>query len=395
MKIQSVEPLVLTSREKGAPTWASYAILVKVTTSNGLVGWGEAVPTLRVLSVVGAVRQVSSFMRGRDYHRTRENYLEWFRQDFYLTRSFESATAISAVDMASWDLVGKELGTPLYDLLGGKVRDRVPVYANGWYGDCVTPEDFMEATKRVKGLGYNAVKLDPFGSYFGWIDRRGVEEAKGRLRAVADVIGVDGIAVEHHGRFDGRSAVLASRAVDGINPLFIEEPVHHEDVYGLRYYRSQVGLRLALGERLISAREASFYIGEGLVDVVQPDLSNIGGVTVGRDVVAMSQSHDVEVAFHNAFGVVQNAVTVQVSATTPNLLMMESFYHAFPRWKLDLVQEGPRVEAGYSTVPSIPGIGIKLNEKLLEELMTEPSPIEVGEEPVWVVKGTWKDVGRA
>lgn len=170
----------------------------------------------------------------------------------------------------------------------------------------------------------------------------------------------------------------------------MEEPVHHEDVDGLREYRSRTKVRVALGERLVSLKEAYFYVSEGLVDVLQPDITNIGGVTVAKKVVDVAEARDVEIAFHNAFGPVQNAVSVQLSSTVNNLLSLENFYDWFPQWKRDLVYNATPVEGGHVKVPEKPGIGVEVNEKLVDELKTSPEALEVKEEPVWVVGGTWK-----
>ncbi|MFP3400575.1 enolase C-terminal domain-like protein [Acidianus sp.] len=391
MKIQEIEPIVLTSKEKGGATWASTMILVKVTTSNGAVGYGEAVPTLRVISVYNAIKQVSKAFIGKEVEEVEKNYHEWYKQDFYLARSFESATAVSAIDIASWDILGKELGSPIYKFLGGKFRDKVLVYANGWYSDCVTPEDFANKAKDVVKRGYKGLKFDPFGQYYDWIDEKGLREAEERVKAVREAVGDEVyIMIEHHGRFNANSAIKIAHVLEKYNPLFMEEPVHHEDIEGYKKYRSSTKVTVALGERLISLKEAMFYIDNRLADVLQPDITNIGGVTIARKVVTLAEANDVEIAFHNAFGSIQNAVSIQLSAVIPNLLILENFYDWFPQWKRDLVYNGTPVEDGYVKVPEKPGIGVDVNEKLLEELKEEPIPLEVGEEPVWVVKNTWR-----
>ncbi|MCH4814635.1 MAG: mandelate racemase/muconate lactonizing enzyme family protein [Saccharolobus sp.] len=394
MKIREIEPIVLTSKEKGSATWASTMIIVRVITENGAVGYGEAVPTLRVISVYNAIKQVAKGYIGKEVEEVEKNYHEWYKQDFYLARSFESTTAVSAIDIASWDIIGKELGAPIYRLLGGKVRNRIPVYANGWYQDCVTPEDFAEKAKEVVKTGYKALKFDPFGPYYDWIDERGLREAEERVRVVREAVGnnVD-ILIEHHGRFNANSAIMIAKRLEKYNPGFMEEPVHHEDIIGLRKYRANTHLRVALGERLLSEKEAAFYVEEGLVNILQPDLTNIGGVTVGKSVIKIAEANDVEVAFHNAFGSIQNAVEIQLSAVTQNLYLLENFYDWFPQWKRDLVYNETPVEGGHVKVPDKPGIGVSINEKIIEQLRAEPIPLDVIEEPVWVVKGTWKNYG--
>ncbi|MGC9105560.1 MAG: enolase C-terminal domain-like protein [Thermoprotei archaeon] len=391
MKIKEVEPIVLTSKEKGGATWASSMILVKVVTSNGAVGWGEAVPTLRVINVYSAVKQVAKAYVGKEVEEVERNYHEWYKHDFYLAKSFESATAVSAIDIASWDILGKELGAPIYELLGGRVRDEVEVYANGWYSDCVTPEDFARKAKEVVGKGYKALKFDPFGEHFDSIDEKGLKQAEERVKAVREAVGEEvKIMIEHHGRFNAYSAIRIAKILEKYDVYFAEEPVHHEDVEGYRAYRRATRVPVAMGERLTSLKEAAFYIREGLVDILQPDVTNIGGVTVARKVVSVAEAFSVDIAFHNAFGPIQNAVEVQMSSVIPNFAILESFYDWFPQWKRDLVYNSTPVEGGKSRVPNKPGIGVDVNEKLVEELRVEPQALEVSEEPVWVVKGTWK-----
>ncbi|MBB5253932.1 mandelate racemase/muconate lactonizing enzyme family protein [Sulfurisphaera ohwakuensis] len=390
-KISEIEPLVLAHTEKGSATWASVMIVVKVVTSNGMVGYGEAVPTLRVINVYNTIKQVSKGYIGKEAEEPEENYQEWYKQDFYLARSFESATATSAIDQALWDIVGKELGAPIYKLLGGKVRDKIPVYANGWYQDAITPEDFAEKAKEVVKRGYKALKFDPFGPYYNWIDEKGLKEAEERVKAVREAVGNDvDILIEHHGRFNADSAILIAKRLEKYNPMFMEEPVHHEDIEGLRKYRQHTSLNIALGERLISLKETAVYVSEGLVNILQPDLCNIGGITIGRKVISLAEAFDVEIAFHNAFGSIQNAYSLQMSAITPNLYLLENFYDWFPQWKRDIVFDETKIENGHVKVPDKPGIGVSINEKLIESLKVEPKELEVQEEPVWVVKGTWK-----
>lgn len=390
MRIQEITPIVLSSKEKGSATWASLMILVKVTTSNGLVGYGEAVPTLRVKPVFSSIQQVSKGFIGKDISVER-NYHEWYKQDFYLTRSFESATATSAIDIALWDILGKELGAPIHKLLGGKFRDYVPVYANGWYKGCVTPEDFAREAKAVVDKGYKGLKFDPFGPYFDWIDQRGLTEAEERVKAVREAVGDEvEIMIEHHGRFNANSSIEIAKRLEKYRPLFMEEPLHHEDLEGYRRYRANTSLKVALGERLISLKETLVYLREGIVDVLQPDLTNVGGVTIGKKVVSLAEAFDVEIAFHNAFGSIQNAVSVQLASVVPNLLLLENFYDWFPSWKRDVVFNETPVEGGRVKVPDKPGIGVGVNERLMEELKVDPIALDVVEEPVWVVNGTWR-----
>ncbi len=241
-------------------------------------------------------------------------------------------------------------------------------------------------------MGYTALKFDPFGSDYDTIDKMGIERAYERVKAVRDATGgrVD-LLIEHHGRFDPNSAIRVARRLREFDPLFMEEPVHPDNLEGLRKYRQATDVRVALGERILTKEQAAYVVSNNLTDYLQIDITNIGGVTVARKVAAIAEAYGVELAFHNAFGPVQNAVTIQVDATIPNFLVQESFYDCFPEWKRQLVKDQPKVENGHIRVPTRPGLGVEVDEKVLEEHRAEGQEYFNPDEPVWVVKDTWKD----
>lgn len=405
MKIASYEVYELGEKASnesgagGAAAWAAKTVVLKLVTENGLVGYGESVPTLRVLPVIESLKEVARAYVGRDPENFEANQTEWRKQDFYLPMSFESTTALSAFDIACWDLVGKQYGAPIHKLIGGKTRDKVRVYANGWYDDCVTPEDFARKAKDNVRRGYTGLKYDIFGAYYDWIDEKGIRAAIERLRAVkesADEISREGKVehmIEHHGRFDPNPAIMIGKAIEreGFNPLFMEEPVHPEDMDGLAKYRRRVGLKVALGERLLTTQEVAFVCRNHLADFLQVDITNFRGVTGALKAAAIAQAYGVEMAFHNAFGTIQNAVTIQVDASIQNFLIQESYYDFFPQWKRDLVNDQSKVQQGYTIVPDKPGIGVDVNENVLDSHRVEGMESFNSEVPPWPIKGTWKN----
>ena len=213
MKITGIDIFTLGEPTKaGGATWAGISIILRLTTSTGLVGYGEAVPTLRVRPVVESLKEVGRLYRGRDPSDLERNQHEWHKQDFYLPVSFESTTALSAFDIACWDIIGKHHGVPIHRLLGGAFRDSVRLYSNGWYAGCVTPEHFAARAKKYAGMAYTGLKFDPFGRYYDWIDTAGLEMAYERVSAVKDATnGKVDLMLEHHGRFNPNSAILAAR----------------------------------------------------------------------------------------------------------------------------------------------------------------------------------------
>ena len=393
MKITDIEVYQLGEpASPGSATWASNSVLLRLTTSDGVVGYGEAVPTLRVQPVIQSLHEVARVYKGKDPLNMELNIHEWHRHDFYLPFSFESTTALSAFDIACWDIAGKHFGTPIHQLIGGAYRNSVRVYANGWYDNCVTPEQFGVRAKKLAGMGYTALKFDPFGAHYDSIDRKGLQQAYNRVKAVRDATGgkVE-LLIEHHGRFHPNSAIAIARKLRELDPLFMEEPVHPENLEGLCKYREATDVRVALGERILTKEQATYVLSQNLTDYLQIDVTNIGGVTIARKVAAIAEAYGVEMAFHNAFGPIQNAVTIQVDAALPNFLIQESFYDFFPGWKRQLVRDGSRVEDGQTAVTTKPGIGVEVDEKVLEEHRAEGQEYFNPDEPVWVVKDTWKD----
>ncbi len=393
MKITNVDIFQLGEpAATGSATWAANSIIIKLTTSNGLVGYGEAVPTLRVQPVIQSLREVARIYIGNDPCDVERNWHEWHKHDFYLPVSFESTTAVSAFDIACWDIIGKQFGAPLHKLIGGSTRTKIRLYSNGWYNDCVAPNQFAERAKKFVGMGYTGLKFDPFGNYYDWIDAKGLSLAYERVKAVRDATGgrVD-LLIEHHGRFNPNSAIMIAKKLREFDPLFMEEPVHPENIDGLRKYREATDVRVALGERILTKEQAVNILSNNLTDFLQPDITNIGGVTQALKVAAIAEAYGVEIAFHNAFGPIQNAVTIQIDAAIPNFLIQESFCDVFPSWKRQLVKDQPRVENGYAAVPTKPGLGVEVDEKVLEDHKTEGQEYFSPDEPVWVVKNTWKN----
>lgn len=392
MKITEFEVFTLGEpASAGGATWAGISIVLRLTTSTGLVGYGEAVPTLRVRPVVESLKEVGRLYYGKDPFDLELNQHEWHKHDFYLPVSFESTTALSAFDIACWDIMGKHHGVPIHRLLGGTFRSSIRLYSNGWYSGCVTQEQFAGKAKRIAGMGYTALKFDPFGRYYDWIDAKGLDEAYGRVKAVKDATkGKVDLLIEHHGRFNPNSAIMAARKLEPLDPLFLEEPIHPDNVEGLRKYRVSTSARVALGERILTKEQAAYVCSNHLTDFLQADITNIGGVTQAKKVSAIAEAYGVEMAFHNAFGPIQNAVTLQVDATIPNFLIQESFYDVFPEWKRRLVRDGMKVSKGHSRVPTKPGLGVDVDERVLDEHRFEGQEAFDSDEPVWVVKDTWR-----
>lgn len=389
MKIRSVEPIEMAAPagEASSP-WSSTVIFVKVTTAQGAVGWGEAPTTLMTAPVRESVREVARFYEGREVEEHASALRAFEVYSFYRSRSMEATSALSAVDIACHDLVGRSLGAPVATLLGGAIRTRVRAYSNGWYSDCIEPEEFARKAKAMVRTGFRALKLDPFGDAYRTLSAEGLDLAVHRVAAVRDAVGelVD-LLIEFHGRFLPEAAIRAGRALDEFHPRFMEEPVLPELCDALRGFRRAVRTPVALGERLLTAADFESFLRRGLVDVLQPDITNSGGFTYGREIAGVAAAHGAPVAYHNAFGPVQTAATLQMDAVLPTFFLQESFEASWPEWKRSLVR-GYSLEDGEFAIPNRPGLGIEVDEKSVEKYQSsvmEP----LGPEPPWVIAGTW------
>ena len=391
MKICDVEIFQVGEKATTSATWAGNSVILKLTTSDGLVGYGEAVPTLRVQPVIQSLLEVARIYKGKDPLNVVGNMHEWHKHDFYMPVSFESTTAVSAFDIACWDIIGKHFGAPVHQLIGGATRTKIRMYSNGWYDNCVTPEQYGMRAKKYQAMGYTALKFDPFGEYYDWINEEGLRIAYDRVKAVHDSThGKVDLLIEHHGRFNPNSAISVAKRLAEFDPLFMEEPIHPDNLEALKKYRRKTDVRVALGERLLTKESVLYVCSNDLTDFLQADITNIGGITQALKVCAIAEAYGVEMAFHNAFGPVQNAATIQIDAMIPNFLIQESFWDVFPQWKRDLVSNQPRVVRGHIEVPTKPGLGIEVDEGVLEEHRAEGQEYFNQDEPVWVMKNTWK-----
>jgi len=389
MKIQKVEAIeVAAPADELSSPWSSTVILVRVTTADGAVGWGEAPTTLMTHPVRESVPEVARFYEGRDLHEHAAALREFERYSFYRSRSMEATSALSGVDIACHDLLGHELGAPVADLLGGAIRDRVRAYSNGWYSDCIEPAEFAAKAKAMVASGFRALKFDPFGDQYRTLSPEGLQAAVARVGAVREAVGemVD-LLIEYHGRFYPEAAVRAGRALDAFHPRFMEEPVLPELCDALAEFRRAVRTPVALGERLLTAADFESFLRRGLVDILQPDITNSGGFSYGREIVGVAAAHGAPVAYHNAFGPVQTAATLQMDATLPTFFLQESFEASWPDWKRSLVR-GYAVEDGGFAIPKGPGLGIEVDERAVEKFRSDAVD-PIGPEPPWVIGGTW------
>ncbi len=391
-EIKDIEIIELGEADssKSSP-WSSTILVLKLTTSDGIVGYGEAPTTLMTLPVYEEMKEVSRVFKGKEATEIQKNYLDFYKHSFYLPVSMESTAALSAFEMASWDITGKIYGMPVYDAFGGPIRNSVRAYANGWYDRCITPDDFVKKAREVVRMGFTGVKFDPFGDAYDSISASQLANAKEVVRAMRESFKNLDLMIECHGRFNANSAIRAGKALEEYSPLFMEEPVHPDQFEGLLRFREMVGVPVALGERVLDRNLFLNYMINNSVDVIQPDITNFGGLMQGKSVADMAYSFGIEVAYHNAFGPIQTAATLNLDYTIPNLLIQESFEAFNPEWKKKLLKSGYSLDDGhFKLAQGRPGLGIEVNERILEEYKLHGMEPFNDEEPPWVVQGTFK-----
>jgi galactonate dehydratase len=288
---------------------------------------------------------------------------EYWRRDFFV------CSALGGVEMACWDILGKSLGVPVWRLLGGKCRETVRAYANGWYQVERTPEAIAARATEVIRKGYTALKIDPFGS--GSYEM--MEEEKVRsvaiIAAVRDAVGPSPeIFIEMHGRFAAHTAIDMCHRLAPFRPGWFEEPVPPENLGALVEVRRAVahlGIPVAAGERLFTRYQYLDLFRDRAVDIIQPDVCHAGGMSETRKIAAMAEAHYMPVAPHNACSPVGTMASLHVAVCTPNFKIQETFDDFVEPWVRDAVIGRPEVNNGYFSLPEAPGLGVELNEAVI------------------------------
>jgi galactonate dehydratase len=337
-------------------------LFVRLTTDTGLSGVGEASLEWQERAVEVLLHDwVTPRLLGRNPFDV-EAIAGGMVRDQYQGGS-TVMTAISGAEIALWDLVGKACGQPLYRLLGGRCHDRLPAYANGWYGGADRPEEYAERAGAAVAKGYRALKFDPFGT--AWKDLSPQEEAAAlaRVEAVREAVGPGvGLMIEFHGRLAPGSAVRMIHMLEPYDPLWCEEPVAPECLDLLAEVKRQVHSPLSAGERLYTLADFYQLCALRAADVVQPDLAHCGGILAGKKVAALAQARDLRVAPHCSIGPVALAACLHFDVSTPSFLIQEAFAEFDVPWRDELVKGWSPVRGGELIVPEAPGLGVDLDE---------------------------------
>jgi galactonate dehydratase len=359
MKVTNVRTAVLGT------AWRNLTYVI-VETDEGISGVGEARMLGHTDALLGFLAEaVPRHVIGHDPF-AHELLVRRFTRDDYARPGQIAMSALATIEMACWDIVGKALGQPVYRLLGGPVRDRIPAYANGWYTVEREPDDFHAAAKRVVARGYRALKLDPFGGGWMRLERAEHRRAIALVEAVRDAIGPDAdLYIEMHGRFTADQAIAIARDLEPFDPGWIEEPVVPGDLKGLARVAARVNMPIATGERVHVRDEFAPLLEGRLADVLQPDIGHCGGILETRKILAWAESYGVLGAPHNVAGPVATAANLHLAAATPNFLVQEHFNDFADAEVKDAAPGLPTVSDGAFSLPEGPGLGVTLDEEAI------------------------------
>ena len=361
MKIVDVKSYVLGT------AWRNLTF-VRVITDEGVEGVGEVRMVNHTDALSGYLAEaVPRYVIGHDPANVEDLVQRMYRNDY--ARAGEIAmSAIAVIEIACWDIMGQSLGKPVYQLLGGAVRDRIKAYANGWYTVERTPHEFNQAAKRVIEKGYRALKLDPFGAGFYELDRAEKSKAVALVEAVRDAVGPDSeILVEMHGRFNPATAVEIARELEPFKPSWIEEPVPPENLAALKKVAEKVSIPVATGERLHTRYDYRTLFELQAADIIQPDITQFGGLLETKKLAAWAEIYYVLVAPHNVGGPVSTAAALHFAASTPNFKIQEHFNDFTESWVKTAAPGNPEVVDGYFALPQASGLGVKLNLDVVRE----------------------------
>lgn len=360
------------------PRWG----FVEITTDSGLVGWGEPVLEAHEDAVLAAVNEMKPYLIGQDPSNIEDLWAVMYHAGFYRGGGV-LMSAISGIDQALWDIKGKYYNAPVYQLLGGKVRDRIKVYS--WIGGD-RPSHVAKAALEKKTEGFTAVKMNATDELMFIDSYSKIEAVLERVASIREACGPDfGIAVDFHGRVHKPMAKLLAKKLEEFNPMFIEEPVLCDNMEDFPEIAACCNVPIATGERLFTKYDFRKLLQMGGVDIIQPDLSHAGGITEVKKIASLAESFDVALAPHCPLGPIALSACLQVDAISYNAAIQEQsigIHYNQGQEVLNYVhnKEDFTFVDGWVSMPTKPGLGVDINKELVIEENKTPHQWK---NPVW------------
>ena len=363
---------------KVPPRW----LFLKITTDEGIEGWGEPVIEGRADTVKACVEELKYYLIGKDPQQIEDIWQVLYRSGFYRGGPV-LMSAISGIDQALWDIKGKYYQAPIYELMGGKCRENIKVYS--WIGGD-RPDDVAAQALERKKLGFTAVKMNATEELHYIDSYEKIDAVVERVAAIREAAGkYFGIGVDFHGRVHKPMAKVLAKELEPYRLMFIEEPVLTENLEDLKEITKQSGIPIATGERMFSRWDYKKVLSSGYADIIQPDLSHAGGITECKKIASMAEAYDVALAPHCPLGPIALAACIQLDATCANAVIQEQsigIHYNEGNDVLDYLKD-PSVfqyKNGVVELPKAPGLGIEIDEEVVRQRAAEPFDWK---NPVW------------
>ena len=368
MKITEIETFTVGA---GWKNW----LFVKVHTDSGIHGVGEGTLNGFIKTTEAGVHELKHLAIGQDPLRINA-LAKRMLDSVSLDGGHIHRTVIAAIEVACWDILGKSLGVPIHQLLGGRVRDSVLGYANGWYRTERTPESFLEAAKAVLAKGFKAFKLDPFGTAQGFISREELDLSYAICRMLRDKLPKDTlILIDVHARFTEIAALQAAEKFADLDIYWWEEPTSRDRQETVHEVAHRSPIPVATGEMYDTVGQFYTLAAGGGVNIFQPEPMSLGGIQPTMQVANLALAHGSYIAPHQSGGPVASAVCLQLAAAVPNFLIQEHFDAFNDAWTRDLVTWHPTIDPtnGHLSLPDAPGLGIDLNIDAIKDHPYDPN----------------------
>ena len=366
MKITRIETILI-----GAPTPGCGLLsnrnyfVIKLHTDEGIYGLGEATVESHDDSLLGILKDLEDLIIGWDPRRVSQLVQHLLHKRFWKGGVLK-ASIISGVELACWDIIGKSVNKPVYELLGGAVRDKIRVYANGWTGGATDPAVIRDKAQETMAAGYRAFKFSI--ALAGWPlhDRELVRKIAKATATVREAVGPDApLCFDGHGRYDSKLALQVAEVLEEFDVMFFEEPVQPENEEGMAEVAAKCRLPIAAGERLTRPQEFRRLFEKRAIAVAQPDLAHCHGLNEGLKVAHIAESFDGFVAPHCPMSPLLLAISLHLDAVAPNFLIQERLYQ--PDWRGDILNVPMKVKDGFLELPTGAGWGVELNEELIAQ----------------------------
>ena len=350
---------------------------VRIDTDEGIHGWGECYTQAdRDVQITAHIDMLKRYLVGRDPTNIK-HFMQVVYDDFAGRRgAMDLWCAVSGLEHAMWDILGKVSGQPVYKLLGGPVRSKIRVYANGWGGGGWDSADLADRASQIVESGFTALKFDPIpGPWRTFVSKDVERQAVENVRAVRQAVGTDvDILVEMHRRLAPMHAVKIAREIEQYEPFWYEEPVLAENIDALASAKRNINIPVVTGEELYTKFEFREVFEKQAADIINPDVCNVGGILELKEIAAMAEPYFVVVSPHNYNSTTLGlAATINASATMPNFLITEYFVN-FEELGRDIATQPFQVENGYINLPESPGLGIDLDEESLAKYPYQEFP---------------------